>query len=240
MKTNTDKFDFILKQELNSMKRTLFIILIALFFVTNIYAVSKVGTTAAPFLKIGVGSRALGMGGAIGTLPQAEGQPGVKVTAGEVELEAARHPIGLDEAQGALLCLQDLKGGGVLVLLQKAFPAFTLIYNAFAIPYLFVMGFVVGVMAPLAAIAVMVAGVRFLTGKFPFFSLVGGEEDGDRTVTLSLVPPEDIEDKLAEEKAKIEGDLGPLQAEIRAIIEKAQGEAAEQAEVEVEGQPLED
>ena len=46
------------------MKRTSLIILILLFAVTNIYAISKVGTTAAPFLKIGVGSRAIGMGGA--------------------------------------------------------------------------------------------------------------------------------------------------------------------------------
>jgi hypothetical protein len=120
-----------------------------------------------------------------------------------------------------------------------SFPVFTLIYNAFAIPYLFVIGFVVGVMAPLAAIAAMVAGVRFLTGKFPFFSLVGGEEDGNRAVTLSLVPPEDIEDKFAEERAKIEGDLGPMQAEIRAIIEQAQGKVADQVELE-EKLPLED
>jgi hypothetical protein len=35
-----------------------------LFLTTNTLAVSKVGTTAAQFLKIGVGSRAIGMGGA--------------------------------------------------------------------------------------------------------------------------------------------------------------------------------
>lgn len=119
-----------------------------------------------------------------------------------------------------------------------SFPAFSLVYNIFAIPYLFVIGFVVGVIAPLAAIAGMAAGVRFLTGRFPFFSLITGEEDDERVVTLSLVPPEEIEDRFAEERAKIEGDLGPMQAEIRSIIEQAKGEfegqVVEEAEEEEE------
>jgi hypothetical protein len=110
-----------------------------------------------------------------------------------------------------------------------SFPVFALVYNIFAIPYLFVIGFVVGVLAPLAAIAGMVAGVRFLTGRFPFLSLITDEEDDERALTLALVPPEEIEDRLAEERAKIEGDLGPMQAEIRGIIEQAKGEFSEQA-----------
>jgi hypothetical protein len=116
---------------------------------------------------------------------------------------------------------------------DESVPVFTLIYNIFAIPYLFVIGFIVGVVAPLVAIAGMVAGVRFLTGRFPFFSLIAGDEDEERAVTLSLVPPEEIEDRFAEEKAKIEGDLGPMQAEIRSIIEQARGELGEQAVDEV-------
>jgi len=46
------------------MKRVLSIILLILFIATNSFAISKVGTTAAQFLKIGAGSRAVGMGGA--------------------------------------------------------------------------------------------------------------------------------------------------------------------------------
>lgn len=45
-------------------KYSVIIILILLFSVPNVFAISKVGTTAAQFLKIGVGSRAIGMGGA--------------------------------------------------------------------------------------------------------------------------------------------------------------------------------
>lgn len=46
------------------MKKTILLFLILSFMATSTYAVSKVGTTAAQFLKVGVGSRALGMGGA--------------------------------------------------------------------------------------------------------------------------------------------------------------------------------
>jgi hypothetical protein len=119
---------------------------------------------------------------------------------------------------------------------DESFAAFSLVYNIFAIPYLFVVGFVVGVIAPLAAIGGMVAGVRFLTGRFPFFSLVAGEEVDERVVTLSLVPPEEIEDRFAEERAKIEGDLGPMQAEIRSIIEQAKGEFSDQTAEEAPGE----
>jgi hypothetical protein len=46
------------------MKKISTIIIILLLLVTHSFAASKVGTTAAQFLKIGVGSRAVGMGGA--------------------------------------------------------------------------------------------------------------------------------------------------------------------------------
>jgi len=45
-------------------KNSVILICIFLFMAGNSFAISKVGTTAAQFLKIGVGSRALGMGGA--------------------------------------------------------------------------------------------------------------------------------------------------------------------------------
>ncbi len=46
------------------MKRTIFILIALLLSFSLAFGVSKVGTTAAQFLKIGVGSRAVGMGGA--------------------------------------------------------------------------------------------------------------------------------------------------------------------------------
>ena len=37
---------------------------------------------------------------------------------------------------------------------ERSFPVFSLVYNTLAIPYNFFLGFVVGVAAPVAAIAV--------------------------------------------------------------------------------------
>ena len=45
--------------------RKFFIIIVCIhFFIGNAYAVDKIGTTAAKFLHMNVGSRAVGMGGA--------------------------------------------------------------------------------------------------------------------------------------------------------------------------------
>ena len=45
--------------------RKCFIIIVCIhFFIGNAYAVDKIGTTAAKFLHMNVGSRAVGMGGA--------------------------------------------------------------------------------------------------------------------------------------------------------------------------------
>ena len=46
------------------MRRYLHIIFCIFFFTENAYAVDKIGTTAAKFLHMNVGSRAVGMGGA--------------------------------------------------------------------------------------------------------------------------------------------------------------------------------
>jgi hypothetical protein len=108
---------------------------------------------------------------------------------------------------------------------EKSFPALHLIYNIVAVPYLFFIGFVVGVLAPVGAIAAMVFGVRFLTGRMPFLSLVEEEGQEERRLSLELVPAEEVGERFAEQKAKIETELGGLQSEIRAIVEKAKAES---------------
>ena len=106
---------------------------------------------------------------------------------------------------------------------DKEFPAFSLFYAIFAIPCNFLVGFVVGIAAPLAAIAAMVAGVRFVTGKFPFPSL--GKDATDRRLSIELVAPDEVGDLFEVEKKKVMGELGDLQAEIKGLIEEAQSEA---------------
>jgi len=107
---------------------------------------------------------------------------------------------------------------------ERSFPVFSLFYNLFAIPYNFFFGFVVGVAAPVAAIAAMVLGVRFLTGKMPFLSLLREEED-ERHLSIELVSPEVAGDLYTAEKEKIMSELGGFRDEIKAMIEDAKATA---------------
>ena len=109
---------------------------------------------------------------------------------------------------------------------DEGFPVFKLLYNVVAIPYLFFIGFVVGIAAPVAAVAGVVAGVRLLTGKVPFLSQ-SEDVEGERTLNLRLVPPEDVSELFAEQKEKISTDLADFQAEIKSIIEEARAEGAQ-------------
>jgi hypothetical protein len=109
---------------------------------------------------------------------------------------------------------------------DEGFPVFKLLYNVVAIPYLFFIGFIVGIAAPVAAIAGVVAGVRLLTGKVPFLSQ-SEDVEGERTLNLRLVPPEDVSELFAEQKEKISTDLADFQAEIKSIIEEARAEGAQ-------------
>jgi len=118
------------------------------------------------------------------------------------------------------------------------FPVLSLAYNIIVIPYNFFIGFLVGVAAPVAAIAAIVAGVRLLTGRVPFLSLNRDAGDGQRRLELDLVGPDEVGELFQVQKEQITGELGELQAEIKSIIEEAraqaQTEAGEPGVVEVE------
>jgi hypothetical protein len=103
---------------------------------------------------------------------------------------------------------------------RESFPVFSVVYNVLAIPYNFMSGFIVGLAAPIAAIAAMVAGVRLLTGKVPFLGTLEDTE-GERRIALTLVPEGEVGPLFEEQKEKIGGDLAKMQAEIKAIIEEA-------------------
>jgi hypothetical protein len=111
-------------------------------------------------------------------------------------------------------------------------PAWSILYNIFAIPYNFMVGFVLGVLAPVGAIAAMVAGVRYLTGKMPFLSLVREPEAAERRLALELVPPDQARGLYEEQKEQITGEIAQLQAEIRTIIEDTRAEAQATAQEE--------
>jgi hypothetical protein len=117
---------------------------------------------------------------------------------------------------------------------DKGFPVFGLLYNVLAIPYNFFIGFVVGLAAPVAVIAAMVAGVRFLTGRMPFLRLSEDLEADERRLSLELVPTDEVEELFAVEKEKVMDDLGGLREQIKKMIEEARAkERTEEAEGEV-------
>ncbi|HFD38808.1 MAG TPA: hypothetical protein ENJ31_03000 [Anaerolineae bacterium] len=104
---------------------------------------------------------------------------------------------------------------------RNAWAGMGLMFNLLSLPYHFLLGLVIGLVAPVAAIAAVVTGVRLLTGRMPFLSQ-NRDAEGEPYLTLNLVPPEEVGGRLAEQKQAIGDDLGRIRAEIRAILEEAQ------------------
>lgn len=111
---------------------------------------------------------------------------------------------------------------------EGSFQVLGLISGIVAIPYNFFVGFILGLAAPVAAIAAMVFGVRFLTGKMPFLRL-SGEEEPERRLLLDLVEQDQAQTLFEAEKEKIMAELGSFREEMKALLEqaKAGGEAEE-------------
>ena len=95
-----------------------------------------------------------------------------------------------------------------------------------AIPYGFLTGFVTGLVLPVVAIGAVVAGIRLATGRVPFLHEVLVDEEGERVLSLRLVPQEEVGDLYAGHKEKIGGDLVKMKTEIQAIMEEAQSRQA--------------
>jgi len=105
-------------------------------------------------------------------------------------------------------------------------PVLSLVFNLFAIPFNFFFGFIVGVVAPVAAIAAMVFGVRFLTDKMPFLSLKREEAAEARRLTVELVPTEQAKERFEVEKEQVLDELGSLRDELKSLMEEAKARQA--------------
>jgi hypothetical protein len=108
---------------------------------------------------------------------------------------------------------------------DTAFPVLSTLIDILAIPWNFLSGYFLGLLAPVAAIAAVVAGIRFLTGQVPFLGDVSESEEGTRRLSLVLMPPEQAKEAYDVHKEQIGGDLVKMKNEIQAIIEEAQGKA---------------
>lgn len=109
---------------------------------------------------------------------------------------------------------------------SRSFPVLCSVYSALSLLFNFLLGFVLGLAAPLAAIAAIVVGVRFLTGKLPFLNLEQFEEDGERRMSLDLLPVDEARDRFAVEKEMLLDEVASLQQELAAVMKEAQQERA--------------
>ena len=109
---------------------------------------------------------------------------------------------------------------------DKGGPLPGVIVKLLAIPCSFLTGIVTGLVLPVAAIGAVVAGIRLVTGMVPFLGEVSVDEEGGRTLSLRLVPLDQVGDLYAGHKEQIGGDLGKMKTEIQAIIEEAESRKA--------------
>ena len=118
---------------------------------------------------------------------------------------------------------------------ETSFPLLSFIIGVIAIACNFLSGFLVGLVAPLAAIAAIVAGIRFLTGQVPFLGDVSEDEEGGRRLALQLVSPEEAKELYYGHKEQLGGELAWMKDEIQTIIQEAKAEAeAETSEQNLE------
>ncbi len=119
-----------------------------------------------------------------------------------------------------------------------AFPALGMVSWMLAVPYNFLLGYVTGVVAPLAAIAAIVAGIRLFTGKLPFLTPIQEEgEGGDRQLSIRLVPPDEAAELFAEQKEQIGREFSSMKTEIQAVIEEGKSETQSAGEEESSESP---
>ena len=98
--------------------------------------------------------------------------------------------------------------------------------NLLALPFDFVTGYLVGLLAPVAALAAIVGGVYLLTRKVPFLSHTWPDEEGGQHLSLKLMPPEQAQAAFVREKERISADLSTMGAEIKALAEHAKAQAS--------------
>jgi hypothetical protein len=83
---------------------------------------------------------------------------------------------------------------------EKTVVGLGTVLDIVAIPSNFISGFVTGLVAPIAAIAGMVALIRLLTGKVPYLSNIAEGDAGERHLSFDLVAPEQVKEMFQEQK----------------------------------------
>jgi|GEM_PF-2496778 len=93
--------------------------------------------------------------------------------------------------------------------------------NVVALPFSFVTGYLVGLLAPIAGLAAIVGGIYLLTRKVPFLSHTWPDDEGGQHLSLKLMPPDQAQAAFVQAKERISADLNTVSAEIKALAEQA-------------------
>jgi hypothetical protein len=113
----------------------------------------------------------------------------------------------------------------------SSFPVLGTIFDVVAILFNLLSGFVLGLIAPVVAVAAIVAGIRSLTGQVPFLGAYSKDEEGARQLSLRLMSTEQARAAYEDHKEAIGGDLAWMKDEIQSIIQEAKAEAEAGASV---------
>jgi hypothetical protein len=98
--------------------------------------------------------------------------------------------------------------------------------NFLALPFSFVTGCLVGLLAPVAALAAIVGGIYLLTRKVPFLSHTWPDDEGGQHLSLKLMPPDQARAAFVREKERISADLSTMSAEIKSLVEQTKAKSS--------------
>jgi hypothetical protein len=114
----------------------------------------------------------------------------------------------MDKPNRAARNMRHEKSGGVLS-------------SLLALPFNLITGYLVGLLAPVAALAAIVGGIYLLTRKVPFLSHTWPDDEGGQHLSLKLMPPDQAQAAFVREKERISADVNTMSAEIKALAEQA-------------------
>ena len=118
---------------------------------------------------------------------------------------------------------------------KKGFSTLPVLGPLLAAPASFVNGFIVGVVAPVSAVAGVVGGVYLFTKRVLFISQVAADEaTGERKLTLELMTPDEARAALEVYKAEFKEMWDKLSAEFVEVTGQTREESSpyEQADDE--------
>jgi len=92
-----------------------------------------------------------------------------------------------------------------------------------SLPFDLISGYLVGLLAPIAALAAIAGGIYLLTRKVPFLTNTWSDRDaeGGQHLSFKLMPPDQAQAAFAREKERIGAELNTMSAEIKTFAEQA-------------------